>query len=834
MGLASALSTALTGLTAAETTIDVVGNNVANGNTVGFKASTAFFATQFLQTQTLGSGPTSNRGGTNPRQTGLGTQVAEIKPDFNQGTIEISSNPSDLAIQGDGFFIVQGPQGENFYTRNGIFKTNSENQLVTITGQRLLGHGVNDRFEIQTTTLQPLSIPLGAAAVAQATRSVFLEGALRPNGDLATISEVIQSTVLSDARFSRPAIDQVPPVATTPLGSGATAAPSVAGIGVAQSDVAGTNLAPGGVYRYKIVFAEGPIAATLNNSEGLPSAQLDVTLTGTNDRVDLSTLPTDSSGIFTTRRIYRTLDLTGAADPDVEPYYFVGAIGDMLPASTFTDTTSDATLLAADQQLNQGLLNGTTYEYRITFVDASGRESRPSDPLPPQAVTDGRIRLTDLPIDDQVPPQWTQRRIYRNVASAQDTYYLVGEIDDATTTSVSFIDGRSDADLIAANEQIDFNGVAILESTFLSDVLRRDGDVYSNVFQEGTLEFTGRKGGLTLATKSFDIIDGVTTVGSLLDFFEQALGIQVPPGPDSANPIPSDSGLGVSPGGRVTSDGRIQLIANTGDVNAVEIGLSGLELVTSTGSATVNLPFNSAQAAVGEGEVADFIVYDSLGIPLSVRVTTVLESRSSTSTVYRWFADSADNDPLTGAQIAVGTGLIRFDGEGNVSSVTESRVSIDRSHVSSQSPLEFDLDFSALSGLAVDESSLAATRQDGSAPGTLASFIIGEDGVIRGVFSNGVSRDLGQIRLARFANPAGLEQRGQNLFAEGINSGLPIEGNPNQQGIGTIIAGAVELSNTDIGANLIDLILASTQYRGNTRVITAAQQLLDELLNLRR
>ena len=80
----------------------------------------------------------------------------------------------------------------------------------------------------------------------------------------------------------------------------------------------------------------------------------------------------------------------------------------------------------------------------------------------------------------------------------------------------------------------------------------------------------------------------------------------------------------------------------------------------------------------------------------------------------------------------------------------------------------------------------------------------------------------------------GLVQRGQNLFAQGVNSGLPIEGDPSSQGLGSIVAGAVELSNTDIGKNLIDLVLATTQYRGNARVISTAQQMLDELLNVRR
>ena len=72
------------------------------------------------------------------------------------------------------------------------------------------------------------------------------------------------------------------------------------------------------------------------------------------------------------------------------------------------------------------------------------------------------------------------------------------------------------------------------------------------------------------------------------------------------------------------------------------------------------------------------------------------------------------------------------------------------------------------------------------------------------------------------------------LPAAGVNSGLPIESDPGSQGIGQIKAGAVELSNADIGQNLIELILASTQYRGGARVITAVQQLMDELLALRR
>src|SRR5918996_441866 len=165
MGLQSAMQTALTGMQAAEATIDVVGNNVANSNTVGFKESNALFATQFMQTQSIGSAPSTASGGTNPRQIGLGVKVAEIAPDFTQGTIEISSNPLDLAIQGDGFFIVAGPggDGQQFYTRNGQFKTNSANELVTLTGHRVMGYGIDDDFVIQTAEIVPLTIPSGGS-----------------------------------------------------------------------------------------------------------------------------------------------------------------------------------------------------------------------------------------------------------------------------------------------------------------------------------------------------------------------------------------------------------------------------------------------------------------------------------------------------------------------------------------------------------------------------------------------------------------------------------------------------------------------------------------------
>lgn len=816
MGLASALTTALTGMTAAETQIDVVGNNLANSQTVGFKASDSVFATQFLQTQSLGSGPTSGSGGTNPRQTGLGVRVSEITPDFTQGTIEVSSNPSDLAIQGDGFFIVQDSQGEQVYTRNGQFKTNSDNELVTTTGQRVLGFGVDELFEVQTTQLVPLTIPLGSAAVAQATQNVFLQGVLSPSGDVADTAGVIQSATLGDALVERPDVSAA--------NASVAPVPSSAGTTVAHSQGTGTH-AEGVTYRYRFTFVDNSGTESTGSSEVVVTVPVGDTLA--NNSITLNNLP--SSAEYASVNIYRTT--AGGSD------FFL--LDSAATGGSYVDNNSVA---LGTEELDTTTINGN-YSYVVTYYRAGEEESRPSLVLGPQNVVNGRVHLTDLP-SPPIPgpgdgfPAYDTVRIYRNLAGDSSQFYLVGEV----APGEDFTDSRTDAEIsdlsILTNKTVDLDGPKIDSNTLLVNVIKRDGLDFENVFEEGVLSFTARKGDRSLAAKDFTIT-ATSTVQDLIDFMEDAMGIQTAlddpqhPIPGSENNIPGET-ITLSPGITI-QDGQLRVVSNNGTDNSLNIDLSSFRISVANGEVlTPTLGFGEIQEAQGQSAVADFLVYDTLGIPLNVRITAVLEEVTDSATTYRWFADSSSNSPLDGADISVGTGLVTFDGQGNLVNVTNDRVAIERRNIPSSDPLEFRIDFSQVSGLSTANSSLAASRQDGSSAGTLTSYIIGEDGVIRGVFSNGVSRDLGQVRLARFANPSGLEQRGQNLFAQGVNSGLPIEGNPGIDGTGSIIAGAVELSNTDIGKNLIDLVLATTQYRGNARVITAAQELLDELLNLRR
>ncbi|QDU88227.1 Flagellar hook protein FlgE [Pirellulimonas nuda] len=820
MGLQSALTTALTGLQAAETTIDVVGNNVANSQTVGFKESSVVFATQFSQTISIGTGPTGTLGGTNPRQVGLGAKVAEIAPKFSQGTVEISSSPLDVAIQGDGFLVVQGTQGRQ-YTRNGQLNINAQNEIVTTTGQRLLGYGVDENYNVQRTTLVPLTIPIGSAAVAEATRNVFLAGNLNPTADYQAVQPgIIQSTVLSNGEIEFPpdlAANDVAPVVP----------PNASSIGVVANTGAGNIGA--GTYNYRIVYVDA------QGNEASPSSAFgNITTTGAagvDEAIDLTTLPapTASESHFTTKRIYRT-DATGAGD-----FKLVGSVA--AAATSFTDTVADGSLGAV---LDDTSVDRAAYSYYVTYYNTSnGLESRPTSKIGPISISDdGRsVRLAGI-----VPPtsgDFNAVRIYRNTQQGFDSYGLVETIPTSGSSPISYIDRTPDAVVEAASETLDINGPAISTGLELVHLTSFDGNGYRNLFPPGggTISFSGKKGGVDLPAKDFEYTD-TTTVQELINFMDQALGIHNA-GSDPTNPLPG------TPGAAVTGDSRLQFTSNFGAQNELFINPSAFRITPNGASASqsVTLRFDKTQEAslpnkTGAGATAEFVVYDTLGLPVSVSVSTYLEDTDGNSFTYRWLANSPDNEPdATGSNVdtTVGSGTITFNGDGDIISVSNASVAIERRITASTSPLSFELDFSQLSGLAIgDGSSLAAVQQDGSPPGVLSSFVITDSGAIRGIFSNGNERTLGQMQLARFANNSGLSQQGDNLWGAGVNSGLAVLSDPGSQGVGTLTAGAVELSNTDIGQNLIDLILASTQYRGGARVISAAQELLDELLALRR
>ncbi len=143
------------------------------------------------------------------------------------------------------------------------------------------------------------------------------------------------------------------------------------------------------------------------------------------------------------------------------------------------------------------------------------------------------------------------------------------------------------------------------------------------------------------------------------------------------------------------------------------------------------------------------------------------------------------------------------------------------------------VDLSTLTGYA-GLTTVEAASQDGRAAGTLQSFQIQADGTLMGSFSNGLKQALGRVSLATFANPAGLEKAGGSLYRTSVNSGEPQVGAAGTGGRGQLTGGAVEMSNVDLSSEFTNLIIAQRGFQANSRVITTSDELLQELVNLKR
>lgn len=137
--MSQSLYTAMGGITAATTEVQVVANNVANINTTAFKSSSVNFSDVFSTTLSSGSVATGNSGGTNPIQVGVGTQVSSISKDFNSGSWVATGSDTDLMVQGNGFFTAKSTDGQTYFTRAGDFSFDESGNLVTSKGFKVLG-----------------------------------------------------------------------------------------------------------------------------------------------------------------------------------------------------------------------------------------------------------------------------------------------------------------------------------------------------------------------------------------------------------------------------------------------------------------------------------------------------------------------------------------------------------------------------------------------------------------------------------------------------------------------------------------------------------------------
>jgi flagellar hook protein FlgE len=273
MSLSNALFAGLSGIDINQTKLNVVGNNIANANTVAFKATRVLFKPQIYATDSAGSPPTADSGGTNPQQRGTGATVAALDRDFESGSIEVTGKNTHLAIRGDGFLVVRSDEVK--YTRDGTLDLNTANNLVTSGGEYVQGYGVDPNFDIVSGQLVDLTIPVGSLTIAQATSEAQLKGNLNAAGPLATGASILNSQALT--------------LVTTATGfpgapTGATALTDIA----ASSDNTTALFAVGETYTFK------------GRKDGVAVADASFTVQGGSTLQDLMDFFQHSLGINTT------------------------------------------------------------------------------------------------------------------------------------------------------------------------------------------------------------------------------------------------------------------------------------------------------------------------------------------------------------------------------------------------------------------------------------------------------------------------------------------------------------------------------------------------------
>lgn len=716
------LYSGISGLQAHQVAMDVEGNNIANVNTNGFKYSVVNFADLLSQTREIAVAPNGNMGGQNDISAGLGTSVNAIQKVFLQGSIASTDNTTDVALQGNGFFVVSGDGGvTDYYTRAGEFSFDAVGNLVDPNGMIVQGWtntiGGEDCTEedlqkVDTTVpIRGINIEPGLVLPAMPTSEITLSANLNTGDSIENMDCIYQ-------------LDST------------------------TSTVADTDLS---TYSFSYdtdgrIIERGEDFGVLFNEDG--------------NAFNVQ----EGQGIWVS---YNTSQVT------------TGVIAAGTDTITLNNTSITITAGAGTEAADFATaVNAVSSDTGVTAV----------------AQSDGTVILSNLN-DDTVGTE-------KNINMTGSVNLNVAATDSATGagTSHTAIDYRYFASPDSSSDQ--FN---------TTEDLRTLMQYHANLMKDGS----------------------------------------------AAN----DSSVSVT----VDSNGRFQMVnASDGDANSEGLTLSVTSVTDSTATIsapTANTFFTQAFAAMntslaeGGGSSASsgkifaathkssIDVFDSLGSTHTV----TFEFRKTGDLEWSYRVEVPEPGSLVGAPTdSTGTtirenvlesGTVTFNTDGSLKGYNPPTLTYNPG--SGGDPIVLDLDFgttSAYNGLtSVDsESTTNAISQNGYTAGDLAGIRVDSEGKVIGSFDNGISAALAQVAVATFANNSGLVSQGGNLFAVSANSGDPTVGTAGTSTRGTIASSSLEMSNVDLSRSLTELIIVQRGFQANSRTITTSDELLTELLQLKR
>jgi flagellar hook protein FlgE len=698
----------ITGLRNFQDQLDVVANNIANVNTIGFKGSRTTFQSTLFQTLAAGNAPQDLLGGINPMQIGLGSKIASIDKLMTQGSPMSTGKTTDMMIQGEGFFILSDGVGQ-YYTRAGNFTRDYNGFFVDpASGMKLQGWTARltpdgQRIVDTNDPIGDIQISSGQVMPAKQTSFVKLAHNLNAGVGIQDTTIVIKSTL-------------------------------------------GENI--------PVRFSFERDLNNLNQNVYLWEAKI-----------------LDSNYNF----------------------------------SNLTDNTSTATLTST-QTLN-GKVELDDYGKIINWVNFANNQTPLSD-----------TRITILDVNGNIVG--TDGETVTIGTNNNNTGTLSGSIKlvDATTNELVYYNPEDiQLSFTSGNSfTITLKDAQGNDITFTPPSSGYDGTVgsFNQLLSEGIISGNYKLTGLSIkGVENNNTIDTTTTPPTTINLRSVRDVIQPPV---------------------------------AGEIKFVDM----------------NNPTNFATAEyISPKTTTSTVVYDSLGNSYNV----YLNFTKINENTWFWEAELDDGTPLykitTDEQLVRenANGVIAFDSNGNLAATNWSIVNgnivqsggtagfwfdpaeqgaalnpdVNPPSIAAAGPVMVSVNFQELTQFAAPHS-IAVTEQDGNAQGTLDSFAINTNGEIIGIFSNGLTAPLGQVALATFNNPEGLLEVGNSMYAMSSNSGLPQIGVSGVGGRGSIIPGALEMSNVDLAEEFTNMIIAQRGFQANSRSITTADQILNELVNIKR
>lgn len=816
----------VSGLQAHQYAMDVEGNNIANVNTFGFKYSRADFSTLMSQTSKIATAPDGDLGGKNPMQVGLGAGVNSTTRIHSQGNIQTTDKNTDLAINGDGFFIVSNDGGTTqFFTRAGDFKTDAVGNFVDNNGYTVQGWNYNQETgQIDSSkSVEDIVIPPGMSMPAKESTIVKLTANLDSGNSLGSNASAKRPIYALDSTHGQRE-DIGKPINENDRGhtefyttskSGAQVTEKGVDMGVvfnAQGE--GLNLRDGqGIW---VSYADAKHTSNVTLAQDLPTEQAQ--MTGNTDYTFWGFR--DAAGQTHNAVLDITINGVNIRAEGVGKETFINAINAKTNETgvvasivnnqiTFTNK-NDIGTTEKSKNINITINNDTTAGAQVTT-----RQNTQG------GVTDGGNLLTLrgngenvwLGTENGQPDGQIKQNV--QVVTAHEYIYSSSGVDIGA-------DPNPNANNAQEANMPSLNGPRRFHSTEdLRELLQRDARYGVDYDGDGKLENWGNGNGQSPGQADANA------------------GVKVTVEKDGRFKI-------VNPDGQNAKDMTFKVTGYSNEANKIATNDKFTAMFSALdGNFNKGNTEKFSQDMYLSAHTASIEIFDSLGTRHELTVQFTKETKTADGGA-EWSIIISVPEPAEinfsgdGAPGNIVVGNLKFGNDGSLQSYTPNVINFTGNNGSRPNQV-VKLDFGttgAFDGLTSYDKDSATTKQetDGYTGGNLKPDALrtDENGYVYGEFTNGKTLALAKVALASFPNNMGLEEMGNNLFKATANSGTPTIGHAGEGGRGGLKSSAIEMSNVDLSRSLTQLIVIQRGYQASSKTITTSDQLLNTLLQLKQ